>query len=543
MSERKFFKAVRTIDKLPPPPADETLAQILSTFIGNAAWIVLSFAENVAAKLINDGNESCRRSQYREAIQHYRAVPSWLDCTDMAMNVKCRLNLAQVYYRCNALFQAYIVLQFIPFSERNSETYQKMAIAVAKKMNKSAKASAAKPARLPEGGTSDWFTLTTQQQRQREIHYRASNSAVMGNLVIVPVNWNLLAGGDVRERQLRVSRDAFLSHVARAAPLIELRRTEEFGYGFYARQVIPKGTVLFEEDPWICATVAEDNCFHCFQPLKRAGLPCLACHCEVYCSAACRTAAHAAYHQVLCGINYTDLRKRIAANGTTLSSRCQVMILRFIGVFLTAVRALARADASASHLPLFHVQEWPDFVFQSQVRQIADSKYFQAVAPKDKAEDADYRTNVGQFVQKFAEIQRLVSDKLDGKVSDRLVPEQVLLDGDFLTVAIKIFSLFSFAVGTQKEKRTNAISHGAAIYRQGNYFNHSCVPNTRWSFGTESNRMTFSTFHKIDKGDQLFISYIPDNQTFEERQGHLKGQYGFTCQCELCMAQGAFQPA
>ncbi len=41
----------------------------------------------------------------------------------------------------------------------------------------------------------------------------------------------------------------------------------------------------------------------------------------------------------------------------------------------------------------------------------------------------------------------------------------------------------------------------------------------------------------IDRGEELFISYIDANAPFAERQRRLQFAYGFECQCQKCVAQ------
>lgn len=50
-------------------------------------------------------------------------------------------------------------------------------------------------------------------------------------------------------------------------------------------------------------------------------------------------------------------------------------------------------------------------------------------------------------------------------------------------------------------------------------------------------RVTLRAARDIDRGEELHISYIDSNASFEERQQRLQFAYGFVCKCELCTAQ------
>ena len=43
----------------------------------------------------------------------------------------------------------------------------------------------------------------------------------------------------------------------------------------------------------------------------------------------------------------------------------------------------------------------------------------------------------------------------------------------------------------------------------------------------------------IDRGEELFISYIDADMPFEQRQQRLQFAYGFVCKCARCTAQAS----
>jgi hypothetical protein len=62
--------------------------------------------------------------------------------------------------------------------------------------------------------------------------------------------------------------------------------------------------------------------------------------------------------------------------------------------------------------------------------------------------------------------------------------------------------------------------------------NHSCVPNALIMF--DGRYMTLRALDPIQKGEQVFISYIDVTEPHDRGQ-ELKNRYFFTCQCEKCV--------
>lgn len=45
----------------------------------------------------------------------------------------------------------------------------------------------------------------------------------------------------------------------------------------------------------------------------------------------------------------------------------------------------------------------------------------------------------------------------------------------------------------------------------------------------------------MHQGEELTITYLDSSMPVEERQEHLAMGYGFRCECQLCMEQGAYK--
>lgn len=74
----------------------------------------------------------------------------------------------------------------------------------------------------------------------------------------------------------------------------------------------------------------------------------------------------------------------------------------------------------------------------------------------------------------------------------------------------------------------------ASIFSVSSLYNHSCAPNL--SIMHIANWMFCKTNRKIEKGEQLFISYLGDytDQPTEWRRDELKSLFQFECKCSKC---------
>jgi hypothetical protein len=107
----------------------------------------------------------------------------------------------------------------------------------------------------------------------------------------------------------------------------------------------------------------------------------------------------------------------------------------------------------------------------------------------------------------------------------------------------EIMTLTYHAAGAEKESsdrlglifRSNAYKTGEDIglFPKIARINHSCRPNTSYYWNAKLNKRVVYANRKINKGEELFDSYIPLLLTREERQKYLD-PYGFKCNCEAC---------
>ena len=85
---------------------------------------------------------------------------------------------------------------------------------------------------------------------------------------------------------------------------------------------------------------------------------------------------------------------------------------------------------------------------------------------------------------------------------------------------------------------TNAFSinvDDAGICLRGSRFNHSCSPNARYSFNSNTGELRIYALGDISPGDEIFVTYRSlYGSPRRSRQENLRTRYHFTCACFVC---------
>lgn len=77
-------------------------------------------------------------------------------------------------------------------------------------------------------------------------------------------------------------------------------------------------------------------------------------------------------------------------------------------------------------------------------------------------------------------------------------------------------------------------SDALGIWVHASHANHSCLPNVDRSF--IGNMMVIRANREIGIGEEIFLSYCDQEDTYPQRRRHLSS-YGFKCDCPLCVAE------
>lgn len=65
--------------------------------------------------------------------------------------------------------------------------------------------------------------------------------------------------------------------------------------------------------------------------------------------------------------------------------------------------------------------------------------------------------------------------------------------------------------------------------------NHSCDPNAELE--CDGRHVQLVALREIKEGEEIFISYIDENEPLEVRKEMLEERYFFTCGCQRCMRE------
>jgi hypothetical protein len=78
----------------------------------------------------------------------------------------------------------------------------------------------------------------------------------------------------------------------------------------------------------------------------------------------------------------------------------------------------------------------------------------------------------------------------------------------------------------------------SGICLRASRFNHSCSPNARFSFNSNTGELRIFALGTIPHGEEIFVAYISSRRLYgnprRSRQAILRTRYHFTCACSIC---------
>ncbi|KAF8259761.1 hypothetical protein EI94DRAFT_969320 [Lactarius quietus] len=81
-------------------------------------------------------------------------------------------------------------------------------------------------------------------------------------------------------------------------------------------------------------------------------------------------------------------------------------------------------------------------------------------------------------------------------------------------------------------------SSDAGVCPKASKFNHSCSPNAKFSFNSDTGEARIYALGTIPRGEEIFIAYIGSTDLYGTprrlRQANLRNCYHFTCACPIC---------
>ena len=86
------------------------------------------------------------------------------------------------------------------------------------------------------------------------------------------------------------------------------------------------------------------------------------------------------------------------------------------------------------------------------------------------------------------------------------------------------------------------IGYSAAIFQTGTRFNHSCLPNTYYSWSEARQELVFQAMIDVKQEEELTIAYGRSFLSHRERRSELRN-YNFRCTCPACQLDTPFGQA
>jgi hypothetical protein len=84
----------------------------------------------------------------------------------------------------------------------------------------------------------------------------------------------------------------------------------------------------------------------------------------------------------------------------------------------------------------------------------------------------------------------------------------------------------------------NVADDDSGICLKASRFNHSCSPNARYSFNSNTGELRIYALGTILRGEEIFIALITNRRLYgsprQSRQALLRSWYHFTCACSVC---------
>jgi hypothetical protein len=293
-----------------------------------------------------------------------------------------------------------------------------------------------------------------------------------------------------------------------------------------------------------------------FIPSLCCGAPLVGCHrgCSLdflgyYCSESCRDKAWNDHHQLMCPGKSSEKEWLVEFYQHARATN-DIFILAAKTVSQVLLRAQDLLDSVSSSEEALLLAWRPYKVGYKKV-------WWDSVALPDdvpEEEEEDFRSDLKELASDSLELFRRAIE-LD---HPRMYREFIaLFDLDVWGSIIGMFELNNLSIlgqgpilnpeehgvmqgellGDLSEEFEDVIVEGTGFYRLHSCMNHSCEPNCRAVLprdNTEYNKAIIETIREVEAGEELTVSYIEENETYDERQKQLR-DYGFTCTCAACM--------
>jgi len=253
-------------------------------------------------------------------------------------------------------------------------------------------------------------------------------------------------------------------------------------WGVVAKDDLQKLDPIIEMKPSLFVTLSDKVCSFC--GIEQVTVKCKECNQESYCGTFCKTKAYETYHKVLCSKDLLGLIKSISKYGQW-----------FI------------------HFPLFICKIFARMVIENKTcwKQLESLSFLSGFK--------NARINLHEWKSTYEQVSQVFEKESFSKF--------INFDDYIHLISILVINVFAW----YSENATNKADKCLALFYPGSFFNHSCKPNCEYYF--QEGSMYFISTETIKQGQEIFVTYIDNTKSYEERKKSLQ-VYEFSCNCILC---------
>lgn len=287
------------------------------------------------------------------------------------------------------------------------------------------------------------------------------------------------------------------------ADCLEIQKSDEFGRHVVAKCDIPLGKIIMIEPGFITMTKssASSCCLTC-QRTVCSLMPCDKCTTAMFCSAECVDRGR--YHDMDCGYIFDESYDGHKPFYVAKSIFMALTICGGVDALMAFVETVRKDTAPFPTSIATPTDEYRTFL------------QLNAVVYNDQRADAIIH-HADHVYRSIVTMPKLAS-MFDTTVKQHFLQHLIVMHNIILTMNGIAVSPFD----------NNPVALFTLAYP---FFNHQCTSNVYHSIIDFKNVML--TIRPIAKGEQLFVSYVPDFQP--QTRKFLFDNYGFWCQCNECI--------
>lgn len=290
---------------------------------------------------------------------------------------------------------------------------------------------------------------------------------------------------------------------------LEVKSAPNKGRFIVAKEYIPTGELIIQEDAYASCLLPENfgtHCHHCYDRLE-APLGCYDCSSVAFCGVTCRDKALSTYHKHEC--HFVDL---LIGSGMSILAH---VALRMI-----------------TQKPLDYLLERHKEMKEGKAKGV-----YNLCTLSEFRNPADFlqRSVMAAFL-----LRCLQKCGYFGKEADLVIPNETQMKiGELLLYNLQMLQFNAHEIYetkiTSENRLLGAANYiGVAVYASAALFNHDCSPAVTRHF--VGKYIVLRTCRPIKTGQEISDNYGPNysRKNLKERQKYLKGRYWFECKCTAC---------